>query len=204
MGIMNANYVERNGSRMSDIKRIKKVEKKEMSEMIDLYARNPFQHDMDEKVMGYNWCPFRFIFGIIVGREHRGESNVYTIKSDYEDGKKFSGTLFEGEIKPYDENLVLEEIRRTVGNDKTRVLTVKVTDYRGVCIIVEEKGKEVLNKEIEGDDIEPGDLLKSYEELLTYLGWKPDMDRMYLGDGLLALNFIKVCEKPSRLNGMAK
>jgi len=39
--------------------------------------------------------------------------------------------------------------------------------------------------------IEPESLLKSYEKLLTYLGWKPDSDRMYLGDGLLVLNFIK-------------
>ena len=58
-------------------------------------------------------------------------------------------------------------------------------------MIVKEKGKEVVNKEIEGEDTEPGSLLESYEELLKYLGWKPDIDRMYLGDGLLALNFIK-------------
>ena len=160
-------------------------------EMIDLYARNPFQHETGEKVMGYTFGPFRFIFGTIIEREHSGESNVYTIKSDYGDGKDFSGNLFEGSVKPYDEKLVLEEIRRTVGNENTRVLTVKVLDHCGVSVIVEEKGKEVVNKDIDGDDTEPSSLLKSYEELLKYLGWEPDMDRMYLGDGLLALNFIK-------------
>jgi len=159
--------------------------------MIDLYARNPFQHDIGEKVMGYTFGPFHFIFGIIVEREHRGASNVYTIKSDYRDGKYFSGNLFEGSIQPYDEKLILEEIRRTVGDDKTRVLTVKVAEYRGTTVIIEEGGKEVVSQDIDSDDVEPGSLLKSYEELLKYLGWEPDMDRMYLGDGLLALNFTK-------------
>ena len=158
--------------------------------LIDLYARNPFKYNIGDKVIGYYMfrC-FRFICGNIIEREHHGESNVYIIESEY--GKDFSGQLFEGDIKPYDERLVLEEIRRTVGNDKTRVLTVKVLDHCGVSVIVEEKGKKVMNQEIEGDDTEPGSLLKSYEELLKYLGWKPDIDRMYLGDGLLALNFIK-------------
>ena len=161
-------------------------------EMIDLYARNPFQHDIGEKVMGYSYSPFRFIFGTIVEREHSGESNIYKVKSDYEGGKYFSGNLFESGIEHYDEKLVLEEIRRTVGDDKTRVLTVNVSDFRGsVNVSIEEKGKEVVNNEIECDGVEPGTLLKSYEELLKYLGWEPDMDRMYLGDGLLVLNFIK-------------
>ncbi len=163
-------------------------------EMIDLFARNPYKHNIGDKVMGYYiFRVFRFICGNIVDREHRGESNVYTIESEY--GKDFSGELFEGSIKPYDEKLVLEEIRRTVGNDKTRVLTVKVLDHCGVGLSVEEKGKEVVREDIDGDDIEPGSLLKSYEKLLTYLGWKPDLDRMYLGDGLLALNFIKDIEE---------
>lgn len=158
--------------------------------LIDLYARNPFKHDIGEKVMGYNiFRTFQFVCGTIVDREHRGETNAYRIESEY--GKDFGGELFESAIKPYDEKLVLEEIRRTLGDDKTRVLTIKVLDRCGVSIIVEEKGKEVVTEDIDGDDVELGSLLKSYEKLLTYLGWKPDRDRMYLGDGLLVLNFIK-------------
>lgn len=161
---------------------------------IDLFARNPFKHNVGDKVMGYDvFRCLRFICGNIVEREHCGESNVYIIESEY--GENFSGKLTERSIKPYDEKLVLEEIRRTIGDDKTRVLTVKILDYCGVSVTIEEKGKEVVNHEIEGDDTEPGSLLKSYEKLLTYLGWKPDMDRMYLGDGLLALNFIKDIEE---------
>lgn len=167
--------------------------------LMDLFARNPFKYNIEDKVMGYHiFRCFQFICGNIIGREHRGESNVYTIESEY--GKDFSGDLFEGDIKPYDEKLVLEEIRRTVGNDKTRVLTVKVleidrSDQCGVSVIVEEKGNEVVREDIDGEDVEPGDLLKSYEKLLTYLGWKPDLDRMYLGDGLLVLNFLKDLEE---------
>lgn len=158
--------------------------------LIDLFANNPYKHNIGDKVMGYSiFRCFRFICGNIIDREHRGESNVYIIESEY--GKDFSGELFEGDIKPYDEKLVLEEIRRTVGDDKTRVLTVKVLDHCGVSVIVEEKGKEVMYEDVEGDDVEPGSLLKSYEKLLVYLGWKPDSDRMYLGDGLLVLNFLK-------------
>lgn len=160
--------------------------------LMDLYARNPFRYEIGKKVMGYDtFRAFRFIFGTIVGREHRGETNAYIIESDYKDGKDFSGTLFEGGIKPYDEKLVLEEIRRTIGDDNTRVLTVKIIDHCWVSVIIEEKGKEVVDHEIVGDDIEPGNLLDSYEKLLTYLGWKADTERMYLGDGLLVLNFIK-------------
>ena len=158
--------------------------------LLDLFARNPFKNNIGDKVMGYHtFGCFRFVCGNIIDREHRGESNVYIIESEY--GKDFSGELFEGAIKIYDEKLVLEEIRRTVGNDKTRVLTVRVLDHCGVSVIVEEKGKEVVSEDIDGDDVEPGSLLKSYEKLLTYLGWKPDSDRMYLGDGLLVLNFLK-------------
>ena len=68
---------------------------------------------------------------------------------------------------------------------------MKVAEYRGTTVIIEEGGKEVVSQDIDSDDVEPGSLLKSYEELLKYLGWEPDMDRMYLGDGLLALNFTK-------------
>jgi hypothetical protein len=162
--------------------------------LIDLYARNPYRHNIGDKVMGYSISrSFRFICGNIIDREHRRESNVYTIESEY--GKDFSGELSDENIKPYDEKLVLEEIRRTVGDDKTRVLTVKVLDRCGVSVTVEEKGKEVLNEDIDGDGIEPGNILKSYEKLLTYLGWKPDLDRMYLGDGLLVLKFLKDIEE---------
>ena len=162
--------------------------------LIDLYARNPYEHNIGDKVMGYHISRrFQFVCGNIIDREHRGESNVYIIESEY--GKDFSGELSEMSIKPYDEKLVLEEIRRTVGDDKTRVLTVKVLDHCGVSVIVEEKGKEVMYEDVKGEDIEPGSLLKSYEKLLTYLGWKPDLDRMYLGDGLLALNFLKDIEE---------
>lgn len=161
---------------------------------MELYAGYPFKYDIGNKVLGYRiFGCFRFICGNIIGREHRGESNVYIIESEY--GKDFSGELFEGDITPYDEKLVLEEVRRTVGDENTRVLTVKVLDHCGVSLIVEEKGKDVIWENIEGDDVEPDSLLKSYEKLLTYLGWKPDLDRMYLGDGLLALNFIKEKDK---------
>lgn len=167
--------------------------------MIDLYARNPYKHNIGDKVMGYHiFRCFQFVCGNIIDREHRGESNVYIIESEY--GKDFSGELFEGDIKPYDEKLVLEEIRRTVGDDKTRVLTVKVLDHCGVSMTVEEKGKEVVNCDVDGDDVEPGSLLKSYEKLLIYLGWRPDSDRMYLGDGLLVLNFLKDIED-SKIEG---
>lgn len=162
--------------------------------LIDLYARNPFKHNVGDKVMGYyTFGCFRFICGNIIEREHRGETNVYIIESEY--GKNFSGELTEKSIKLYDEKLVLEEIRRTIGDEKTRVLTVKVIDHFGVGVIIEEKGEEVVRQDIGGDDVEAGDILKSYEKLLVYLGWKPDMDRMYLGDGLLVLNFIKNIEE---------
>lgn len=115
--------------------------------LTDLYARNPYMHNIGDKVMGYHiFRYFQFICGNIIDREHRGESNVYIIESEY--GKDFSGELFEGEIQTYDEKLVLEEIKRTVGDDNTRVLTVKILDHCGVSVSVEEKGKEVLNESI--------------------------------------------------------
>ncbi len=49
--------------------------------------------------------------------------------------------------------------------------------------------EEIFNQDIEGDMEDPGELLKSYEKLLTFLGYKPDLDRMYCGDGLLILQF---------------
>lgn len=75
---------------------------------IDLYAGNPFKYDMGEKVMGYgtSGC-FRFICGTIVDRKHQGETNAYSIESEY--GKDFSGTLFENAIKLYDEKVIKGE-----------------------------------------------------------------------------------------------
>lgn len=159
--------------------------------LIDLYARNPFSHDIGEKVMGYNrFRALQFVYGTIIDREHQGETNAYRIGSDY--GKRFSGTLFESAILPYDEKLVLEEIRRTVGNEKTRVLTVKILYDFGASVIIEENEKEIFQQEIKGDDIDADDLLDSYIKLLTYLGFEPDLDRTFNdGDTLIALNFIK-------------
>ena len=156
--------------------------------LIDLYARNPFKHHIGEKVMGYN--TFRFLCGTIVDREHNGETNAYMVESEY--GDRFSGTLFESAIKYYDEKLVLEEIRRTIGDKKTMVLTLKIPYYFGVSVIIEEKEKEIFEQIIEGENIDPYGLLESYKKLLMYLGFKPDLDRMFDdGEGLIALNFIK-------------
>ena len=162
--------------------------------LIDLYARNPFQHDIGEKVIGYNrFRAFQFVCGTIIDREHQGETNAYRIESEY--GKRFSGTLFESAIEPYDEKLVLEEIRRTVGDEKTRVLTLKILYGFGTSVILLENEKEIFEQEIKGDgvdNVDTDDLLDSYIKLLTYLGFKPDLDRMFNdGDTLIALNFIK-------------
>jgi len=137
---------------------------------------------------------FQFVCGTIVDRKHRGETNEYRIESEY--GDRFSGTLFESAIEPYDEKLVLEEIRRTVGDENTRVLTLKIPYYHGVSVIIEEKGKEIFEQPLEGDytgdDVDPYSLLESFKKLLIYLGWKPDLDRMFDdGENLIALNFIK-------------
>ena len=72
---------------------------------------------------------------------------------------------------------------------KDNRLTIKIVCRFGVSVIVEKDRKEIFHESIEGDGIEPGDLLKSYEKLLEFLGFKPDLDRMYMGDGLLVLQF---------------
>lgn len=167
-------------------------------ELIDLYARNPFKHDIGEKVMGYHiFRTFQFICGTIVDREHRGKYNAYRIESEY--GDCFSGTLYESAIKPYDEKLVSEEIRRTVGDDKTRVLTLKILYHFGVSVIIEEKGKEIFLQKIEGDGIDPYSVLESHKKLLIHMGFKPDLDRIYDdGDNLIALNFLKDIEEDAK------
>ncbi len=152
--------------------------------LIDLYAKNPYNHDIDEKVMGTDYQYHRFICGTIVDREHRGESNAYIIESEY--GKEYSGTLYETSILEFDEKVVLEEIR------KDNRLTIKVIfDFNPVTVIVEKDKKEIFSQHIEGDMEDPGELLKMIEKLLVFLGYKPDMGRMYLGDGLMILQFDK-------------
>jgi len=51
--------------------------------LIDLYAGNPYSHDIGEKVMGNDWQYHRFMCGTIVDREHRGRDNAYMIESEY-------------------------------------------------------------------------------------------------------------------------
>ncbi len=152
--------------------------------LIDLYAKNPYGHDIGEKVMGNDWQYHRFICGLIIDREHRGEDNAYIIESEY--GKDYSGTLYENSIKPFDENVVLEEIR------KDNRLTIRILfDFNPITVIVEKDKKEIFSQHIEADMEDPGELLKSHEKLLIFLGFKPDMGRMYLGDGLMILQFDK-------------
>ncbi len=150
--------------------------------LIDLYAGNPYGHDIGEKVMGTVFQYHKFICGTIIDREHSGRDNAYTIESEY--GKDYSGTLCEGSIKPFDEKVVLEEIR------KDNRLTIRIlSDFNPVTVIVEKDKKEIFSQHIEGDMEDPGELLKSYEKLLAFLGFKPDLGRMYLGDGLMVLQF---------------
>lgn len=151
--------------------------------LIDLYAKNPYNHDIGKKVMGIDYNRGRtFICGTIVDREHRGDDNAYRIESEH--GKDYTGTLYENSIQPFDEKVVLEEIR------KDNRLTIKVLfDYNPVTVSVEKDKKEIFTQHIEGDIEDPGELLDSYKKLLEFLGFKPDLDRMYMGDGLLILQF---------------
>jgi len=149
--------------------------------LIDLYAGNPYSHDIGEKVMGNDWQYHRFMCGTIVDREHRGRDNAYMIESEY--GKDYSGTLYEGSIKPFDGGVVLEEIR------KDNRLTIRIVYDFGVTVFVEKDKKEIFSQAIEGEIEEPSDILRSYQKLLTFLGFVPDMDRMCLGDGVLVLQF---------------
>lgn len=88
----------------------------------------------------------------------------------------------------FDRNILSKELR------KDKMLTVKVLFDFGTTVIVEKDDKEVFshridNEEEQGNDADPGNLLKSYEKLLTRLGFNPLSDEMYLGDGLLVLKF---------------
>ncbi len=150
--------------------------------MIDLYTRDPYKYGIGEKVMGTDYNRgHRFICGTIVNREHRG-GNAYTIESEY--GKDYSGVLYELSILSFDKNVVSEEIR------KDNRLTVRIEfQFDPITVYVEKDKEEIFNQDIEGDMEDPGELLKSYEKLLTFLGYKPDLDRMYCGDGLLVLQF---------------
>ncbi len=151
-------------------------------EMIDLYAKNPYSHDIGKKVMGTNDRYHRFICGTIIDREHRGDDNAYIVESEY--GKDYSGMLYESSVEPFDEKVVLEEIR------KDNRLTIRVLfDSNPVTIFVEKDKKEIFSQHIEGDMEDPGELLRSYEKLLEFLGFKPDIGGMYLGDGLMVLQF---------------
>src|SRR3990167_6735005 len=150
--------------------------------LMDLYARNPFQHDIGKKVMGFDYNKGRsFICGTIVDKEHRGEANAYIIESEY--GEHYSGALFENSIQSFDEKVVLREIERD------NRLTIRIVDHNGVSVILEKDRKEIFWHDVGGDDVEPESLLKSYEKLLEYLGFKADTDGMYIGDGLLVLQF---------------
>jgi hypothetical protein len=120
------------------------------------------------------------VCGTIIDREHRGKENAYIIESEY--GEYYSGTLFENAVQPFDEKVVLKEIERD------NRLTIRVLDRNGVSVILEKDRKEIFWHNIEGD-VDPGSLLKSYEKLLEFLGFNADINGMYIGDGLLVLQF---------------
>lgn len=110
--------------------------------LIDLYARNPYSHNIGEKVMGFDYNRGRtFICGIIVDREHRGSDNAYMIESEH--GKDYSGVLYEKSVQPFDENVVLEEIR------KDNRLTIRIVSRCNTCVYVEKGKKEIFSQDIE-------------------------------------------------------
>ncbi len=109
------------------------------------------------------------------------EKKTHIIESGY--GAHYSGTLFENSIQPFDEKVILKEIKRD------NRLTIRIVDHNGVSVILEKNRKEIFWHNIGGDDIEAESLLKSYEKLLEYLGFKADTDEIYIGDGLLVLQF---------------
>lgn len=158
---------------------------------IELTSTNPFKYNIGQEVMGYDYNRGRhFICGTIAERDHRGNSrkdNAYRIESEY--GDNHSGTLFENGILPsFDKNILSKELR------KDKMLTVKVLFDFGTTVVVEKDGKELFTHRIdredeEGNDTDPGNLLKSYEKLLAYFDFNPLSDEMYLGDGLLILKF---------------
>lgn len=153
---------------------------------IDLYSRNPFKHDLYEKVMGFDYNRGkRFIYGVITHRDHRGKENAYTIESPH--GHDHSGVLYENSILPFfDEGILSREL------EKDKMLTISIICRCGTLVIVEKDGKEVFNVHMdESEYIESGELMKSYELLLAFLGYKPLLDEMYIGDGLMILKFEK-------------
>lgn len=165
----------------------KKMEERGMA-MIDLYAKNPYQHDIGEKVMGYHiFRTFSFICGTIVDREHDGDSNRYIIESEH--GDDFSGTLFETDICFYDEDVVQRELNRR------GTLTIRVPFKFGVIVIAEDKdGKEIFCQDVEDDKyshIDERRLLKSFEELLKYLGFKTEDYVSVEDDNIFQMKFVK-------------
>lgn len=154
--------------------------------MIDLYARKSFKHNLRKKVMGFDYNRGkRFICGIITDRNHHGEENAYTIESPY--GHDHSGVLYENSILPaFDEKILSREL------EKDKMLTISIMCRCGTIVTVEKGNKEVFSTNMdESEYIESGELMKSYELLLTFLGYKPLLDEMYIGDGLMVLKFEK-------------
>lgn len=105
--------------------------------LIDLYAKNPYQHNIGKKVMGTVFQYNKFICGTIV-MEHSGNDNAYIIESEY--GKDYSGTLYEGSIQPFDEKVVLEEIR------KDNRLTIRVVSRCGLLFLLKKIKRRYLAK----------------------------------------------------------
>jgi hypothetical protein len=106
------------------------------------------------------------------------------LTKESEHGKDYSGILYESSIEPFDEKVVLEEIR------KDNRLTIRVVcDFNPVTVYVEKDKKEIFSQDINGDVEDPGELIELYEKLLKFLGFEPDRGRMYLGDGLIVLQF---------------
>lgn len=156
--------------------------------MIDLYARNPYQHNIGIKVMGYDiFRTYRFICGEIIDREHQGNTNAYMIRSEY--GDDYSGTLFEKAICPYDDEFVHKELNRR------GVLTIRITFQFGVIVIAEDKeGREIFCQEVEegkSSQIDERKLLIAFEELLKYLGFKTEDYVSVEDDNIFQMKFVK-------------
>lgn len=153
---------------------------------IDLYAKIPFKHGLHEKVMGFDYNRGkRFICGAITYRNHQGKENAYTIESPY--GNNHSGVLYENSILPsFDEKILSREL------EKDKMLTISIICHNGTIVVVEKDNKEVFKVSMdESEYIESGELMKSYELLLTLLGYRPLLDEMYIGDSLMVLKFEK-------------
>lgn len=154
-----------------------------MSTIIDLYAKNPFKHNVGEKLMGFEFPGSRLIYGTIVDRKHYGRTNAYIIDSEY--GKNHGGALYESSIIPFDEKILQREL------EKDKMLTIRILFDFGTSVIVDKDEKEIFWQNIDGDNIDPDNLLETYKKLLAVLGYKPLLDEMYCGDGLYVLKFEK-------------